>query len=322
MKKIVLFFVILAGMTSLRAQNTITNSDFELWSYGKPVNWTVALHGNITSFVNLPVEVNFGSKSTDAHSGTAAVKLQSADFSIPYTQYNFNIPGILQAGESEGFSIPLEDIMAIIQAMQDTTGGGFDPSNLSSLASLAKILAPGVPCTVTPSSVSAWVKYQPQEGDQMMMVAMTKLNGTPVSYAYEMFNPANPDAYEQIAVNFNEAGAECDSIMIIILSSMQMGSSSVLCVDDVSLNYSGVSISLWGKHDGEIYPIPASDRLHIRPASDNTYRWTLTDLTGKTLQSGEATGETDIDTKSFSSGIYLLQIDEGGDHSVTKVVIR
>lgn len=307
----------------LRAQSTITNSDFELWSYGKPVNWTVALQGNITSFINIPVEVSFGSQSSDAHSGNSAVKLQSADFSIPYTQYNFNIPGILQAGESEGFAIPLEDILAIIQAFQDTANiGNFDPSTLASLTSLIKMLSPGVPCSAIPGAVTAWVKYQPQENDQMLMFAIAKSNGVPVGYAYDSFNPSVPNTYQQIAIGFDNAGEPCDSIMIVLLSSMQLGSSSVLYVDDIALVNSGTGIASHDRSNSAIYPNPATDNFHIRPTDNTPYRWSLSDLTGKILQNGEAVGETSVDTRHCAPGIYLLQTNRNGQIRTSKVIIR
>ena len=315
--------MLLAGFLGLTAQNTILNSDFELWSYGKPVGWTVGLHGDITSIVNLPVEVNFGTQSNEAHSGNSSVKLVSGDFTIPYTQFSFNLPGILQAGESEGFSIPLENIMSIIQAIQDTTGNsGFDPENLASLSSLLQLLSKGVPCSTVPASVTAWVKYQPQEGDQLMMFAVAKKEGMPISYNYGIFQTENPDAYQKIGIDLDSPNAECDSIMIIILSSTTMNSTSVLFVDDIALEYSGVGIPELEDFDGKIYPNPASNQLHIQPDNENVYEWTLTDMSRKILQTGKSSGKAILDTRSYATGMYLLQIKADNKISTHKVSIR
>lgn len=323
MKKTFTLVMLLAGFLGLTAQNTILNSDFELWSYGKPVGWTVGLHGDITSIVNLPVEVNFGTQSNEAHSGNSSVKLVSGDFTIPYTQFSFNLPGILQAGESEGFSIPLENIMSIIQAIQDTTGNsGFDPENLSSLSSLLQLLSKGVPCSTVPASVTAWVKYQPQEGDQLMMFAVAKKEGMPISYNYGIFQTENPDAYQKIGIDLDSPNAECDSIMIIILSSTTMNSTSVLFVDDIALEYSGVGIPELEDFDGRIYPNPACNQLFIQPDNENVYEWTLTDLSGKILQTGKSSGKAILDTRSYATGMYLLQIKADNKISTHKVSIR
>ena len=325
MKRTLVLFAFLAGVLGMQAQNTITNSDFELWSYGKPVNWTANLHGNITSVINIPVEVNFGTQTNDAHSGNSAVQLTSAEFSIPYLGYSFVLPGILQAGESDGFSIPLQDILNIIQIFQDTTGsaiGDLDSTDLNSLVSLMQLLSKGVPCSTTPSAVSAWVKYQAQNDDQMTLIAISKKDGVPVDYAYKSFGDMNPNAYQEVGVNFENPGEECDSIMIVLLSATSLNSTSVLLVDDVALHFSGVGIVSLEDFEGDIYPNPASDMLHVRPSNENAYRWTLTDLTGKTLQSGEAVGETTVDTRSYAPGVYLLQVNSNGKTGVSKVVIR
>ena len=323
MKKTFTLVMLLAGFLGLTAQNTILNSDFELWSYGKPVGWTVGLHGDITSIVNLPVEVNFGTQSNEAHSGNSSVKLVSGDFTIPYTQFSFNLPGILQAGESEGFSIPLENIMSIIQAIQDTTGNsGFDPENLASLSSLLQLLSKGVPCSTVPASVTAWVKYQPQEGDQLMMFAVAKKEGMPISYNYGIFQTENPDAYQKIGIDLDSPNAECDSIMIIILSSTTMNSTSVLFVDDIALEYSGVGIPELEDFDGRIYPNPACNQLFIQPDNENVYEWTLTDMSGKILQTGKSSGKAILDTRSYATGMYLLQIKADNKISTHKVSIR
>lgn len=326
MKRTVVLLAFLTGILGMYAQTpSITNSDFELWSYGKPVNWTVGLHGNITSFVNIPVEVNFGTQSSDAHSGNYAIQLTSADFTIPLLSYSFNLPGILQAGESEGFSIPLEAILTIIQMFSDTTGGSIgdlDSLDLEALSSLLQLLSKGVPCNATPSVVSAWVKYQAQGNDQMTMVAVTKKNGVPVDYAYKSFSDLNPNAYQEVGVNFENPNAECDSIMIVLLSATSLNSGSVLLVDDIALHFSGVGIATLEDFEGKVYPNPASDMVHIRPGDGSAYQWTLTDLTGRTLQTAEACGETTVDTRSCAPGIYLLQILANGKNSVSKVVIR
>jgi len=321
MKKVLAFLVILGCFVTSNAQIIIPNSDFEMWSYGKAVGWTAGIHGTITSIVSIPVEVNFGSQTTDSHSGNYAMKLEPADFTIPTLGYTIPLPGILQVGESEGFSIPLEDIIAIIQAIQDTTGTGFDPDNLSSLTSLAKIFAPGIPCTQTPGAVTMWVKYQPEEDDEMLILAMTKQNGTPVSYAYNTYSSLNPNGYEQIALNFDDPGTACDSIMIVVISSTSMGGSSVLYVDDVKL-MQGVDVPVVEMERETVYPNPASDVLYFQANTDKQYQWSLRDLTGRTLDSGKAVGKTSLDVKKYPAGIYMLTFNVNGSEKTRKVVIR
>ena len=323
MKKTFILFTFLVGLWSLTAQITLPNSDFELWSYGKPVGWTVGLHGNITSIVNIPVEVNFGTQSSEAHTGNSSVKLVSGNLSIPYTSYNFNLPGILQAGESEGFNIPLESVMTIISILQDSTSlSELDTSDMAALSTLSQLLSNGVPCSVTPSSITAWAKYIPQDGDQLVMIALTKKDGIPVSYTYDTFLPADSVSFHKVGFALDNPGAECDSLMIVILSSTQMNSSSILYVDDITLEFDEVGVAEIEHFAGRVYPNPAADRLHIQPDTDKAYEWTLTDLSGKTLQAGKATGETILDTKDFAAGIYLLQIISDNNVGTCKVLIQ
>ena len=188
--------------------------------------------------------------------------------------------------------------------------------------SLMQLLSKGVPCSTTPAAVSAWVKYQAQNDDQMTLIAISKKDGVPVDYAYKSFGDMNPNAYQEVGVNFENPGEECDSIMIVLLSATSLNSTSVLLVDDIALHFDGVGIVSLEDFEGNIYPNPASDMLHVRPSNENAYRWTLTDLTGKTLQSGEAVGETTVDTRSYAPGVYLLQVNSNGKTGVSKVVIR
>jgi len=311
-------------LAGLQAQNIIPNGDFEMWSYGRPVGWATGLYGNVTAFgMDIPVQVNFGTQSQDSHSDNYAIKLQSAEFTVPYSSYSITLPGMLQAGESEGFSIPAEDLLAIIQAIQDPSGDSeLDPSVLSSLTSLAKVLSPGVPCTTTPGAVTFWAKYQPAEDDEIMVFSLTKKNGVPVDYAYNTFTTENPDQYEQLRLDFENPGTECDSIMIVILSATSLNSTSVLYVDDVKLLSSGVAVPVVEMERESIYPNPATNVLYLQPNTDQAYNWSLRDLTGRTLDSGKSVGKTALDVKKFPAGVYMLTFNVNGSEKTRKVVIR
>ena len=115
--------------------------------------------------------------------------------------------------------------------------------------------------------------------------------------------------------------AACDSIMILVFSSMTVNSTSVLYVDDIELS-NGVSVPLLESKTDKIYPNPVSDVLFLQPGTEESYRWTLRDLTGRTLQSGMATGKTQIDVKHYPSGVYMLTLNVNGQESTRKVVVR
>jgi hypothetical protein len=327
MKKLFLFTAIVASAFAMQAQS-ILNSDFELWSYGRPVNWTTDIHGSIvSSSMSIPVEVHFGQQSSVAHTGNSAVRITSADASSTAVGFTMNLPGVLQAGESDGFQLPMDAALTILDIMQGPDGIGSILSNLDSLdlnlvASFLKIFSKGVPCETTPYSVSAWVKYIPQEGDKMAMFALTKKNGVPVDYTYQVFEAIDTTEYNQVGISLNSPTAECDSIMVVLVSTTMMNSSSVLYVDDVELHFTPDGIADKNQFPGSIYPNPASDLFYLHPNSDQPYTWTLLDLTGKTLQTGEAVGRTSINTKDYPTGLYLLHINGEGISGTRKVMIR
>ena len=322
MKKTVVLFTLILCLVGMHAHNTVTKGDFELWSYGKPVGWTGGLYGTLTSYVNIPVEMTFCTQTTDAHTGSYAVKVEAADFTIPYIGYNINLPGVLQVGEAAGFSIPLQDLIDIIQMFQDTTSTpNFDSTNIEAFASLAQLAAPGVPCATTPRYVTMWVKYQAVDGDEVTVVAATKRNGEYVDYATDSFSELSPNEYQQIRVEFENPGAECDSIMIVVFSAMSLNSSSVLYVDDVKLS-NGVGIADFEKIHENVYPNPASDVLYIETEGSENYQWELRDLTGRILKSGEGQGKTAVDVRSYPAGVYMLTFSIGGQKQTRKVVIR
>lgn len=327
MKKILTLGIMLISLLGLQAQNNIANSNFEQWSNGKPVNWTVDINGILTGNMTIDVEVHFGEQTSDAHSGSSAVRIASADVTSTTISYTMNLPGFLQAGESNVFTMPTDEAMNIFNTLQDSAGiatilSNLDSLDMTTLAPYFKVFSKGVPCDSTPESVTAWVKYVPQEGDQMALFAMTKRNGEVVDYAFELFGTEDATSYQQIGVNFNTPGATCDSIMVIFVSATQMNSSSVLYVDDVRLVFRGDDISSYQNFPGNVYPNPAADQLYIHPYNDLSYRWALTDITGKTLLKGNAVGETVIGTGSCAPGMYLLHIDGDGTSYTHKIMIR
>ena len=155
-----------------------------------------------------------------------------------------------------------------------------------------------------------------------MMFAVAKKEGLPISYNYCIFQSEDPNSYQKVGIDLDIPNAESDSIMIIILSSTMLNSTSVLYVDDISLEYSGVGIPYIEDFDGIIYPNPTSDQLHIQPDNENVYEWILTDLSGRTIMTGKSIGETILDTKSCATGMYLLQIKADNNISTHKVLIR
>lgn len=324
MKKHIFTLVITLSALFALAQNTVPNGGFESWTGGKPDNWTTSINGNV--IVTLPVigdfpyplSANFGSQVSDPHSGNYALKLQAATIGIPSTDYNLTIPGIAQLGTAGEFSIPLSTIT-------DLMNGGIDSvnvDNIEDLATFLNLLATGMPCTNTPFDLKLWVKYLPQSMDTMRVIAYTKMNGTPVSYANFECSQTLPD-YTQVSVSFDNPLAPCDSVCIIIVSGgMSTDLGTELYVDDVEFDYH-VGVADYASIKVNVYPNPATDQFRIDPTSNDRYQYKLMDLTGRCVASGHnLSGAVDVDVRALVPGVYMLFLEQKNQTLTKKVVVR
>jgi len=332
MKKIFIALCLLVATAPLFAQVTLPNNSFENWeggsfssfSYTHPSGWTTALVGNVTTevfgvTVPIPVTVAFGEKVSDAHSGSFALKLKANQVGIPgYDQYTFTCPGIAQLGTAEGFSIPLSTITSIMGGIDST----FDFSNLEDLASLTQLVAPGDACTSTPAALRMWVKYLPAEGDQMSVVAYTKLNGAIVANA-SFSTGETMNEYTQIEAYFDNPLAACDTLGIMIMSGgANTSESTELYVDDVELAYN-VGITTNETARTMVFPNPATEYLYVEPNTQDVFNLQLIDLTGRVVAALRGVvGQQQINVSGMAPGVYMLKVESKDNVLTRKVVVR
>ena len=93
-------------------------------------------------------------------------------------------------------------------------------------------------------------------------------------------------------------------------------------VDVTLVVISGDAVPVYGHFDGKVFPNPASGTLYIRPTDEKPYQWSLSDLSGKTILSGESAGNTELDIHTCPAGMYLLHINQEGQKSSMKIMIR
>lgn len=332
MKKILSVLAAAFLMATSFAQNNVPNNGFEQWTngsfnsyvYAHPEGWTTALVGNFMTEifgmqVPIPMTVAFGEQTSDAHSGNSALKLKANTVGIPgYDQYSFTCPGIAQLGSAEGFSIPMSLILNLMNGVDST----FDFSDMSSLASLTQLIAPGDACMTTPASVKMWVKYLPTEGDSMTVMAYTKMAGSYVSMG-SFTTGATMAEYTQIEVPFDDPLSVCDTIGIIIMSGgMNTNQNTELYVDDITLSYN-VGIQNHETVKMRVYPNPATDILYVEPAVEGWYRCQLTDLLGRVVASvGRTAGRTELNVSGLAPGVYMLRVESDGNMITKKVIVR
>ena len=261
MIRFLLLAVFVSGFAILRAQ-TISNPGFEDWSttgFQDPVGWVST--NSFCALNQVPFNVT---KSTDAHSGTAAVKCETISCN------GINLHGLV--------------------SYHTTT-------------------------TVTPDSISAWVKYTPAGNDLFRMTAEAFHDGEYIGIGVYTGGATNGE-YIQIAVRIDYFSAEdADSIIISFISSEaapQAG--SVLLADDVSGVPPPVTVGL-NELDQEapfsLYPNPASESLNIEVAKDATIE--IYNALGMLVQTIKADSDKPfvLSTSDYCSGVYLAKSGTG-----------
>ena len=86
--------------------------------------------------------------------------------------------------------------------------------------------------------------------------------------------------------------------------------------EDVICNFQPVSNENVSIGKMSISPNPVADMLTIEMPVEDTYKYSITDITGKIIHTGKFEGNNDrFNTQHLISGIYLLQvISEKGIH--------
>ena len=70
-----------------------------------------------------------------------------------------------------------------------------------------------------------------------------------------------------------------------------------------------------------VYPNPSEDLLNVQFESPKAFEWTLIDSRGQLLKSGESLNTVKIGMSEFSSGLYLIRIDDGSS-AITRKIIK
>ncbi len=329
--------MLVAAAAGLSAQTQVNNPGFENWTQGRPDGWTTYVSGEVTTTLPIigdfgyPVTCEFGSQTTDAYSGSYALKLQAASIGIEGIM-SYTLPGIAQLGTAGTFSIPLSTIQELLNSPDS-----LDIEDLMSLSSLRNVVADGMACTRTPVSIRMRVKYLPQN-DTLTVIAFTTKQSTDtetdtadmfgdleaiVSEAFFQTFDTIPE-YAEIEIPFDDTLAECDRIRIIIMagSFLSANTATELYLDDVRLDY-GTDVPEQMAEKVRVYPNPARDCLFVEAGNGDTYRCRLLDLAGRTVAAQDnVSGQTALNVKSLASGIYLLKMEQGNQTVTRKVVIK
>lgn len=338
MKKNLLVIALLCGALTMTAQNTVNNGGFENWTSGsavtqQPTGWTTGLIGNIMvdffgQQVPIPINTYFGSKSTDAHTGSTALKLNPDSIGISMLGIGYPFPAIAQLGTASGFNIPLSTIMSVVDLIGtissgDTSDFNFDDIDFESLASLMQVMAPGDQLTQTPGHLNMYVKFHPEEGEAMYVIAFSKMGGIPVGIAYYTTQETF-DEYTLVSVPFDSPLVPCDSINIIIgCGGVASHKTTELLVDDITFDFVPDGVNSYERSMFSVSPNPAAGQFFINPDENAPYAYQMFDLQGRVIcAENNCEGVSSVNTSNLAKGVYVLKINQNGKSFPQKVVVR
>lgn len=343
MKRFLFSLVAAFLMLQLSAQQpNISNPGFEQWSGTTPTGWTTSISGAITGVPivgSFPISLNFGAKSTDSHSGSYALKLQTKSLNLSLLGIpTISVPGIAQLGTAGSFSISIETIQELMSI--DSTTDMSDLINnldLDELSTFTNIFSRGEPFTMVPSAMKVWVKYLPPVGetDTMLVLlgaykqgqtSLLLMGDMPDTYGYYAVTERLED-YTQLTVpvSFDEEDLTCDSLVIVFVSSSFTNAKSTeLYIDDISFEYDYLSVNSSERIQMSMYPNPAKDYMVINPANQSeAYDIMVYDMNGKQLKSVEQlTGDTRLSISDLAAGTYFLKLKQSGSELVRKFVVE
>lgn len=347
MKKVLCSIVCALCMLQLSAQNypNITNPGFEDWSGLAPTGWTTSLLGDIVNIntknpnFNYFVQMEFGTKTTDAHSGNYALKLQANTLTPPQGP-RVTMPGVAQVGTASEFVIDysiIEPFMVLDSFVVDW--GILELIGVAELGTVANIFSKGVPFNMVPTAVKAWVKFIPQEGvsDTMSVWVGASRAGDPVylmwgdvpsaGHGYAEYSN-RMDEYTEITIplEYSSDNIYCDSLQLIFVSTSIRApkEETLLYIDDISFEFDYTSVRSDEKISMKLYPNPATDYMVLSLENQtDLYDVTLYDINGKQIrQLKSLTGNTRLAVDDLSAGTYFLKVQQSGNTTVRKFVVE
>jgi len=286
--KILLAFLFSLFITIANAQNQLPESSFNNWTtasggFDEPSGgwWTT-----LNSLKNLGAPITV-SKTTDAHSGAYAAKLETKQWG------SFLLSGLLVSGK---------------------------------FVMVSPFVIQGKPFTDKPAKFKGWYKYTSVNGDSAAIYAMISkyntLSGKRDTIAVAKMAVKNSvSAYTAFNLDFNYSipGFNPDSIFVVFSSSVEGGNflgqvGSTLFIDDLMLEYStGILECLTPEFNLNVYPSPADKFIKIgfTNADADQYEYSIYAMDGRFIMSFSfTTNEKILDVSKLGQGNYILQLSK------------
>lgn len=278
MKKQFLFIAFACASSLLKAQS-VPNGGFENWTnqvlYEDPQYWTGM---NILMAIGAPQSAI---KSTDAHSGTYALRLKSILQDIDGDGQADTIPGMLMLGTID----------------------------LASGESVS-----GYPFTQRPDSLIGWYKLTSGTNSSFFINFSSSKwdagSGMSETVGSAHFEGPVSSQYIRFSVPIDYSGnAAPDSIQLYISNSNDdSGITNELFLDDLSFVYNNTAGITENTTQVQLYPNPVTNQLKIR-SDQPIVRISVKDIHGKQVfdQSGNMP-VYQVETTGFTSGIYFCEL--------------
>jgi hypothetical protein len=254
-------------------QQQILNSGFESWTSNIPDQYACIL-GTDTS--SNPTVI----KSTDAHSGQYAARLQNQLVFGSFVQQSFMFYG----------------------SWKDIGGGSS--------------IGVGTPFQSRPLRMKVWYKYNKTSLDSgNIYIYLSKWTGTMSQLigTADLYIPSSVLSYTQATLNINYfSSATPDSIQVSFAATNRYNDVSAgtwLIVDDITLEYFPAAVTPLSRNLISLYPNPCTDKVHLAFQHSDEYEISITDMTGKTVLTKTVKGATaEMDMSGLTAGIYFMKL--------------
>lgn len=293
-------------------QQQVENPGFELWEeYGfgpdtlEPVNWNSLKSSDGGNFINKVIPITL-ERSEDAHSGDYSVKLRNDTILI------FVAPGTMTNGRVHATLPPSDAYVYTIDSLPEFN----------------------TPFTDKPDSLSAWIKFFPQENDIAHVMAVLHSDTAKIAdstqtnwIAFASIDvPVQVDEWTQFIVPFQYLNTNTpEYILFAIYAGDAVNSKpfSEMYLDDIELIYHETGI--YDKPEDMLtLSVSGNDLMLYLPEkySGQSVNLEITDLSGRLVVVQSFTAQpSNHFTVDLSRGIYICHV-KGKDISLEKKFIN
>lgn len=191
------------------------------------------------------------------------------------------------------------------------------------ISTMSPFFTGGVPISMKPTKVKGYFKYSNNVGDTMAISVCCYLAGDTLGLGSFTTNASTPAwTLFEVPITYSLAGTP-DTINVVMFSSAgkapQLG--TTLYVDDIVME-SGSDIGEISMDVLNAYPNPVNDVLNIDlDGSENQVK--LYSNSGQLVFSEVvAANKYLLDLSNYNSGIYFVEVSNGGKRMLQKIVIR